>query len=60
MATEVHSAITGIFFRSRILPSADLVRRFFSEKVEPNVRAWEKEGMFPRELFEVRSVASSG
>jgi acyl-CoA dehydrogenase len=30
----------------------DLLRRFFSEKVEPNVRAWEKEGMFPRELFE--------
>jgi acyl-CoA dehydrogenase len=28
------------------------VRRFFAEKVEPNTRAWEKEGRFPRELFD--------
>jgi acyl-CoA dehydrogenase len=30
----------------------DTVRRFFAERVEPNIRAWEKEGMFPRELFD--------
>ncbi len=27
------------------------VRRFFAEQVEPNVAAWERQGMFPRELF---------
>lgn len=28
-----------------------VVRRFFKEKVEPNLREWEKDNVFPRELF---------
>jgi acyl-CoA dehydrogenase len=29
----------------------DTTRRFFQEKIEPNIRSWEKAGQFPRELF---------
>lgn len=29
----------------------DTVRRFFQKEVEPNVRRWEADGFFPKELF---------
>jgi acyl-CoA dehydrogenase len=33
------------------------VRRFFEREIEPNVRRWEREGMFPRELFRKAGAA---
>jgi acyl-CoA dehydrogenase len=29
----------------------DTVRRFFQREIEPNVRQWERDGIFPRDLF---------
>jgi acyl-CoA dehydrogenase len=29
----------------------DNVRRFFTEQVEPHYAQWEKDGIFPRELY---------
>ena len=29
----------------------DTVRRFFQREIEPNIRQWERDGIFPRDLF---------
>ena len=33
------------------------VRRFFEREIEPNIREWERAGMFPRELFRKAGAA---
>ena len=35
----------------------DTVRRFFRKDVEPNYREWEKQGMFPAEVFRKAGAA---
>ena len=35
----------------------DTARRFFQREVEPNVKQWEKDGFFPRELFNAAGKA---
>jgi long-chain-acyl-CoA dehydrogenase len=36
----------------------DTVRRFFQREIEPNIKQWEREGIFPRDLF--RKAGNAG
>jgi acyl-CoA dehydrogenase len=35
----------------------DTVRRFFQREIEPNIRQWERDGIFPRDLFRKAGAA---